>query len=248
MQKDWKQQIEELTKILEASERLVFLGGAGVSTESGIPDYRSASGLYNQDTDEFYPGPTILSHHFFMEHPDIFYRYYKGKLIHKGAKPNRAHEVIANLEANSHVSLVITQNIDGLHELAGSRLVYEIHGNMQRNYCLDCNRDYDLDYVLDTTDQVPRCLECGGIVRPDVVLYEEALDKERLSDAISKVRTADVMLVGGTSLEVDPSRGLVKYFRGKHLVFINLDPTGLDHRATMIIRGKIGEVLDATGF
>ncbi len=143
--------------------------------------------------------------------------------------------------------MFITQNIDGLHELAGSQLVYDMHGNMQRNYCLDCNQDYDLDYILDTADPVPRCSNCSGIVRPDVVLYEEALDKVRLSEAIRKVRAADVMLVGGTSLEVNPARGLVKYFRGKHLVFINLDPTGLDHRATMIIRGKIGEVLDATG-
>lgn len=247
MQKDWKQQIEELTKIVEASERLVFLGGAGVSTEFGIPDYRSASGLYNQDTDEFYPGPTILSHRFFIEHPDIFYRYYKGKLIHKGAKPNRAHEVLANLEAKNHVSMIITQNIDGLHEMAGSRLVYDMHGNMRHNYCMDCKQDYDLDYILDSPELVPRCTACGGLVRPDVVLYEEALDMERLAEAISKVRAADVMLVGGTSLEVNPARGLVKYFRGKHLVFINLEPTGLDHRATLIIRGKIGEVLAATG-
>ncbi|QRN86639.1 NAD-dependent protein deacylase [Clostridia bacterium] len=247
METEWKQQIETLREILVNSERLVFLGGAGVSTESGIPDYRSASGLYNQDSGEFYSGATILSHSFFMKHPDIFYRYYKGKLIHKEAKPNRAHEVLANLEADNHVSLIITQNIDGLHELAGSKLVYDIHGNMYRNYCIDCNKEYELDYIINTEKEVPRCNVCGGIIRPDVVLYEEGLDSELLQDAIRKISLADTMLVGGTSLEVNPARGLVQYFTGKNLVFINLEATGMDQWATMIIRGKIGEVLDATG-
>lgn len=247
MEAEWEQQIDELKEVLENSKRLIFLGGAGVSTESGIPDYRSASGLYNQESGEFYSGPTILSHSFFMKHPDIFYRYYRGKLIHKEAKPNRAHEVLAKLEADNHVSLIITQNIDGLHELAGSKQVYDIHGSMYRNYCIDCNKQYDLDYIIEAKQEVPRCRVCGGIIRPDVVLYEEALDNELLSEAIEKIGLADTMLVGGTSLEVNPARGLVQYFKGKNLMFINLDPTGMDSWATMIIRGKIGEVLDATG-
>jgi len=221
---------------------MVFLGGAGVSTESGIPDYRSATGLYAQDDKTFYTGATILSHTFFYEHPSLFYQYYKGKLIHREAKPNAAHYVLAKLEKEFGLQLIITQNIDGLHQQAGSDHVYEMHGSMHQNYCTVCGKRYLLQDVMDSTTWVPYCV-CGGIIRPEVVLYEEPLDRKMLQQAIQVIRKADLMIVGGTTLAVNPARGLVKYFRGKSLVFINLDETKLDHRADLIIRQKIGSVM-----
>lgn len=234
-----------LAGVLREARHLVFLGGAGVSTASGIPDYRSASGLYSQDHGAFYPGDRILSADFFSRHPGIFFSYYHGRLVHPDAKPNGAHRALARLEARGILRLLITQNIDGLHQKAGSRRVYEMHGSMERNSCVDCRHPLSLAAVLAQEGPVPRCPVCRGIVRPDVVLYGEPLDKGPLQEAIREIRRADTMLVGGTKLAVNPARGLVKYFRGQHLVFLNREETDLDHRATMILRDPIEEVLPA---
>ena len=225
--------VQALEEILAKSSRIVFFGGAGGSTESGIPDFRSVDGLYHQKYD--YPPETILSHTFWEQNPEEFYRFYRDKLIVKGAKPNAAHLRLAKLEKQGKLKAVVTQNIDG-------NTVYELHGSTLRNYCTRCGAFYDVDYIANSTG-VPRCEKCGGIVKPDVVLYEEGLDEEVLSGAVNAIRHADTLIIGGTSLVVYPAAGLIRYFRGDHLVVINMQPTGADAQADLCIAKPIGQVL-----
>ena len=232
--------IDELRKIVEESDNIVFFGGAGVSTESGIPDFRSVDGLYNQKYK--YPPETIISHSFYRSNPEEFYRFYKDKMIFADAKPNKAHLKLAELEQQGKLKAVITQNIDGLHQMAGSRNVIELHGSVHRNYCEKCHKFYDLDYIV-KSEGVPRCQECGGIVKPDVVLYEEALDDNNMSRALEYISQADTLIIGGTSLVVYPAAGLIRYFRGRKLVVINMSPTQSDRNADLLIADKIGDVL-----
>ena len=231
--------VAELEKIIAESGNIVFFGGAGVSTESGIPDFRSVDGLYHQKYD--YPPEEILSHTFWEENPEEFYRFYRDKLIVKGAKPNAAHLRLARLEKEGKLKAVITQNIDGLHQKAGSRQVLELHGSVLRNYCEKCGAFYGLDTILSTTG-VPRCPACGGDIKPDVVLYEESLDQDVLAKAVHYIRQADLMIIGGTSLVVYPAAGLVQYFRGRHLVVVNKGQTGSGVGADLTIDGPIGEI------
>ena len=228
-----------LQEIIDDSERIVFFGGAGVSTESGIPDFRSVDGLYNQKYD--YPPETILSHTFFINNTAEFYKFYRDKLIIHGVEPNMAHKTLAKLEKAGRLTAVVTQNIDGLHQAAGSKRVYELHGSIMRNYCMKCRKFHDLDYI-DESEGVPKC-SCGGIVKPDVVLYEEPLDDECVSGALSAIAAADTLIIGGTSLNVYPAAGFIRYFKGKHLVIINKSATGADSGAELVIREPIGEVL-----
>ena len=232
--------MQALEEIISGSRNIVFFGGAGVSTESGIPDFRSVDGLYNQKYD--YPPEIILSHTFWERNPAEFYRFYRDKMIVRDAKPNAAHLRLAKLEREGRLSAVVTQNIDGLHQAAGSKRVYELHGSTLRNYCTRCGAFYDQDFIA-TSVGVPRCPDCGGIVKPDVVLYEEGLDEEVLSGAVSAIRKADTLIIGGTSLVVYPAAGLVDYFRGNHLVVINMQPTAADRRADLCIAQPIGQVL-----
>lgn len=233
------EKIARLKKIVEESERMVFFGGAGVSTESGIPDFRSVDGLYNQKYK--YPPETIISHSFYMRDPEEFYRFYKDKMIYRDAKPNTAHKKLAELEAQGKLAAIVTQNIDGLHQMAGSKNVIELHGSIYRNYCTKCHKFYDLDYIIQS-DGVPKC-SCGGIIKPDVVLYEEGLNNDDIENAIRYISEADTLIIGGTSLVVYPAAGLVRYFRGKHLVVINMSPTQTDGQADLLIADKIGKVL-----
>lgn len=228
----------ELKKLVEESDNIVFFGGAGVSTESGIPDFRSVDGLYNQQYK--YPPETILSHSFFVAHPDEYYDFHRAKLVAPEAKPNRAHLRLAQLEAEGKLKAVITQNIDGLHQAAGSKNVLELHGSIHRCYCMRCGRPYPADRMNLGTG-IPRC-DCGGIIRPDIVLYEESLDEEVLSKSIHYIRNADMMIVGGTSLAVYPAAGLLNYYRGKKLVLVNRSATPYDSAANLIIHEKIGDV------
>lgn len=232
--------IDELRKIVGESDNIVFFGGAGVSTESGIPDFRSVDGLYNQTYK--YPPETIISHSFYRSNPEEFYRFYKDKMIFADAKPNKAHMKLAELEQQGKLKAVITQNIDGLHQMAGSKNVIELHGSVHRNYCEKCHKFYDLEYIV-KSEGVPRCQECGGIVKPDVVLYEEALDDENMSRALDYISQADTLIIGGTSLVVYPAAGLIRYFRGRKLVVINMSPTQSDRNADLLIADKIGDVL-----
>ena len=232
------EKIEKLQKWIDESEKIVFFGGAGVSTESGIPDFRSVDGLYNQKYS--YPPEEIISHSFFERYPEEFYRFYRDKLIVKNAKPNAAHRYLAELEERGKLTAVITQNIDGLHRAAGSKNVLELHGSLLRNYCAKCGRRYDADFVQNAAD-VPRC-SCGGIVRPDIVLYEEMLDDYTLRESVRLIRQADMLIVGGTSLVVYPAAGLVNYFHGSRLAVINMSPTYADSEAGLVISEKIGEV------
>jgi NAD-dependent deacetylase len=235
---------ERLHDMIEAASRGVFFGGAGVSTESDIPDFRSANGLYARKHGRYSP-EEMLSHTFFVRHPEEFFEYYRTDILAPWARPNRAHYALARMERDGKLKAVITQNIDGLHTMAGSKTVYEVHGSVHRNYCMDCREEYDLDYVTGYECTVPRCAECGGIVRPDVVLYEESLPMEVLELSMRAVAQADLFIVGGTSLMVYPAAGLVQYFRGKNLVIINRDPTPFDAQASLVIRDSIGAVLDA---
>lgn len=232
--------------IVDNSKQIVFFGGAGVSTESNIPDFRSESGLY-QAVSQYGQSPeTMLSHSFFMNHMDTFYDYYKNNLIYQDAKPNKAHEALARLENEGKLTAVVTQNIDGLHQLAGSKKVYELHGSVLRNYCMDCNAFYDLDYIMDPEHcqgDIPKCEKCGGTIKPDVVLYEEALDENVISGAVEAISKADTLIVGGTSLVVYPAAGLINYFRGDNLILINKSQTQYDGRATLAIHDAIGKVL-----
>ena len=232
--------IEKLKEIVRDSNNIVFFGGAGVSTESGIPDFRSVDGLYNQQWN--YPPETILSHSFFTRDPEEYYRFHRAKLVVEGVKPNRAHLRLASLEREGKLRAVITQNIDGLHQAAGSKKVLELHGSILRAYCSKCRRPYPAD-VINYSTGVPRC-SCGGVIRPDIVLYEEGLDEDILSQSISYIRNADVLIVGGTSLNVYPAAGLINYYRGNKLVLVNLSETPYDSYADLVIHEKIGEVFD----
>lgn len=236
---DYKDRLEKLQGILENSRRAVFFGGAGVSTESGIPDFRSVDGLYHQKYD--YPPEEILSHTFFCENPGEFYRFYRDKMIVTDAKPNAAHLKLAELEQKGHLAAVVTQNIDGLHDDAGSRCVYELHGSTRRNFCQRCGKRSGLEAILESSG-IPRCA-CGGIVKPDVVLYEEPLDDDVVMGAVDAISKADTLIVAGTSLTVYPAAGLIHYFRGENLVLINRDETPMDYMATLVFREKVGEVL-----
>ena len=234
------EEINKLQSIVDESDNIVFFGGAGVSTESGIPDFRSVDGLYNQKYK--YPPETIISHSFYRRNPEEFYRFYKDKMLFPEAKPNKAHMKLAELEAAGKLKAVITQNIDGLHQMAGSRRVIELHGSVHRNYCERCHKFYDLRYVIDAPG-VPKC-SCGGTIKPDVVLYEEGLHNQDIEDAIHYISEADTLIIGGTSLVVYPAAGLIRYFRGRHLVVINMSPTQSDREADLLITDKIGSVLD----
>ena len=234
------EKIEKLREIVRESNNIVFFGGAGVSTESGIPDFRSVDGLYNQQWS--YPPETILSHSFFTRDPEEYYRFHRAKLVVEGVKPNRAHLRLASLEREGKLRAVITQNIDGLHQAAGSKKVLELHGSILRAYCSKCRRPYPAD-VINYGTGVPRC-SCGGVIRPDIVLYEEGLDEDILSQSISYIRNADVLIVGGTSLNVYPAAGLINYYRGNKLVLVNLSETPYDSYADLVIHEKIGEVFD----
>jgi NAD-dependent deacetylase len=233
-------EIRQLAQIVENSRNIVFFGGAGVSTESGIPDFRSTDGLYNQQWD--YPPEVILSHTFFEKNTAEFYRFYRAKMLCLDAKPNPAHLKLAQLEAEGKLTGVVTQNIDGLHQAAGSKKVLELHGSILRAYCSKCRRPYPAD-VINYGTGVPRC-SCGGVIRPDIVLYEEGLDEDILSQSISYIRNADVLIVGGTSLNVYPAAGLINYYRGNKLVLVNLSETPYDSYADLVIHEKIGEVFD----
>lgn len=230
---------EQLQGWISESDNIVFFGGAGVSTESGIPDFRSVDGLYRQQYD--YPPETILSHSFYMQNPKEFYRFYKNKMLCLTARPNAAHQKLAELEQAGKLKAVITQNIDGLHQSAGSREVLELHGSVHRNYCRKCGALFDARYMLDS-GEIPVCDKCGGHIKPDVVLYEEGLDMELMHRAVDYISHADILIVGGTSLVVYPAAGLVDYYRGKRLVLINRDATPMDSRANLLVQGSIGEI------
>ena len=232
--------MKSLQEIVSSAKRLVFFGGAGVSTESGIPDFRSVDGLYNQKYD--YPPETIISRSFFEMRPAEFFRFYRDKLLAPDAKPNKAHKKLAELEQKGIVSAVVTQNIDGLHQMAGSKNVFELHGSVHRNYCMECGKFYPMEYILHSTG-IPKC-SCGGVIKPDVVLYEEGLDNATVTGALREISSADVMIVAGTSLTVYPAAGFLDYFRGRELVLINRAPTPADRRASLVIHDKVGEVLD----
>lgn len=231
--------VDELQKVIDESERIVFFGGAGVSTESGIPDFRSVDGLYNQKYD--YPPEEILSHTFFKNHTEEFYRFYRDKMLCLDKKPNNAHLKLAELERAGKLSAVITQNIDGLHQAAGSKTVYELHGSVLRNYCMKCHKLHSAEFIKQSSG-VPYC-ECGGIIKPDVVLYEEGLDDKTVSGALNAIQNADTMIIAGTSLTVYPAAGFVRYFSGNNLILINRDTTPLDNSADMVFHEKVGELL-----
>lgn len=234
-----KKKRELLKKWIQESRNVVFFGGAGVSTESGIPDFRSVDGLYNQEYD--YPPETILSHTFYLRKTEEFYRFYRNKMLFPEVKPNRAHLALARLEQEGKVRAVITQNIDGLHQAAGSWEVLELHGSVHRNYCERCGRFYSMEHIL-SCEGVPKC-SCGGVIKPDVVLYEEGLDDSVLSRSIEHIRNADVLIIGGTSLTVYPAAGLIDYYRGNKLVLINKSATSRDSQADLVICGSVGEAL-----
>ena len=231
--------MEQFLQWVKESDNIVFFGGAGVSTESGIPDFRSVDGLYHQQYD--YPPETILSHSFYVQKTSEFYRFYRNKMLCLDAKPNTAHLKLAELEAAGKLKAVITQNIDGLHQAAGSKEVLELHGSVHRNYCQHCGKLFDAAYVLNSKD-IPLCDECGGQIKPDVVLYEEGLDNETMTKSIRYIANADMLIIGGTSLAVYPAAGLIDYYRGNKLVLINKSVTPMGKRSNLRIEGKIGEV------
>lgn len=234
--------LERFRDAVANAKKMVFFGGAGVSTESGIPDFRSVDGLYNQKYDA--PPETILSHTYFSKHPDDFFRFYRDKMLYPAAEPNAAHKKLAQWEQEGKLTAVITQNIDGLHQKAGSKNVLELHGSVLRNYCRQCGKFFGLDAILDSTG-IPHCDACGGVIKPDVVLYEEALDDSVMEQSIRHISEADLMIIGGTSLAVYPAAGLIHYFRGKTLVLVNRDATPLDDRADIVLHEKIGAVFSA---
>ncbi len=232
--------MERLQKIIDDSDNIVFFGGAGVSTESGIPDFRSVDGLYNQKYD--YPPEEILSHGFFVAKTEEFYKFYRDKMLILGVKPNAAHLKLAELEKSGKLKAVVTQNIDGLHQAAGSRNVFELHGSVHRNYCTKCRRFFDADYIRNS-DGIPRCDRCGGLIKPDVVLYGEGLDDRTVNGAINAISNADVLIIAGTSLSVYPAAGMVRFFGGRHLVLINRDKTPMDGEAELVYHRPVGELL-----
>lgn len=236
-------EIKELAEILKESNNIVFFGGAGVSTESNIPDFRSANGLWNEKLKINFTPEQLVSHTFYVRYPEEFFEFYKDKLIYPDAKPNKAHLALAELEKMGKLKAVVTQNIDGLHQAAGSKTVYELHGSVLRNYCEDCHTFYDEKYILDS-EGVPKCEKCGGRVKPDVVLYEEGLDQRIIDASVRAIMEADTLIIGGTSLVVYPAAGLIQYFKGKNLVLINKSETSADRNADLVIHESIGEVLD----
>ena len=237
--KAYQEAVDELKSIVQEHDNIVFFGGAGVSTESGIPDFRSVDGLYHQQYD--YPPETILSHSFYRQNPGEFYRFYRSKMLFLDAKPNAAHQKLARLEQEGKLRAVITQNIDGLHQAAGSRTVLELHGSVLRNYCENCGKFHDVSYIRDSSG-VPKCRSCGGPVKPDVVLYEESLNQDTLKTAIDYITRAQVLIIGGTSLAVYPAASLIDYFSGDKLVVINKAPTPRDSHADLLLQAPIGEV------
>lgn len=237
--KEDSSKIQELKDIVEKYDNIVFFGGAGVSTESGIPDFRSVDGLYHQQYD--YPPETILSHTFYRSNPKEFFRFYRNKMLFPNARPNAAHKTLARLEAEGKVRAVITQNIDGLHQAAGSKVVLELHGSVLRNYCVSCGQFHDLNYILES-EGIPVCSKCGNPIKPDVVLYEEGLNQKTLTDAVRYIQNAQVLIIGGTSLAVYPAAGLIDYFTGEKLVVINKAPTPRDAHADLLIQDAIGQV------
>lgn len=239
MQDKIQESINKLQEIIDTHSRIVFFGGAGVSTESGIPDFRSQDGLYNMQYS--YPPETIISHSFFEHDTEEFYRFYKDKMLILDVQPNPAHLFLAELEKAGKLTAVVTQNIDGLHQRAGSRNVYELHGSIHRNYCRRCGKFFNAEYIRDSSG-VPHCDECGGVVKPDVVLYEEGLDSQTIEGAVSAISRADCLIIGGTSLVVYPAAGLIDYFRGDRLVLVNKSSTSRDRSADLVISAPIGEV------
>lgn len=235
----YEQEIGALQEIIDESKNIVFFGGAGVSTESGIPDFRSEDGLYHEKYS--YPPERIISHSFFLTNPEVFYRFYKEKMLCLDAEPNAAHRKLAELEQAGKLKAVVTQNIDGLHQKAGSKIVYELHGSIHRNYCLRCHKFYSAKLIKES-EGIPYC-SCGGVIKPDVVLYEESLDSKTIEDAVTAIANADTLIIGGTSLVVYPAAGFIDYFRGKHLVLINKAETGRTVQADLSIRAPIGEVM-----
>lgn len=238
---------ERLKKIIDNSDNIVFFGGAGVSTESNIPDFRSEKGLYKAKTEYGMSPEEMISHSFFVNHTETFFDYYKKNLIYPDAKPNKAHRALAKLEAQGKLKAVVTQNIDGLHQMAGNKNVYELHGSVLRNFCMKCHQFYDLDYIMDEyhcKGNVPICPDCGGIIKPDVVLYEEMLDEDCIDKAVSAISKADTLIIGGTSLVVYPAAGFVRYFHGHNLVLINKQETPYDSHADLVIHDSIGKVMD----
>lgn len=225
-------EIETLQKWINESSRIVFFGGAGASTESGVPDFRSVDGLYNQKYD--YPPEEILSHTFYRRKPEEFYRFYRDKMIYTDALPNKAHLKLAELEEKGKLTAVVTQNIDGLHQAAGSKKVYELHGSVLRNYCENCGKFFDINYIIES-DGVPKCDKCNGPIKPDVVLYEEGLDSNTMNGALNAISNADMLIIGGTSLNVYPAAGLIDYYRGNRLVLINMSKTPMDYKADLVI-------------
>lgn len=234
--------VEKLSKILAESSRAVFFGGAGMSTESGIPDFRSATGIYNQKLHKTFSPEEMASYSFFVKHTEDFFNFYRTRFIYLDAKPNAGHIALAELERRGNLSAIVTQNIDGLHQVAGSKTVYELHGSIRRSYCTNCGEKYGVEFIMNNRP-IPYCEKCGGIVKPDVVLYEESLDGEILMAAIRTIAQADTLIVGGTSLVVYPAAGLVDYFHGEHLILINKSETRADKFAELVIRENIGETL-----
>lgn len=242
LQTNENEKLIKLQQIIDNSQRIVFFGGAGVSTESGIPDFRSVDGLYNMKYK--YPPEQIISHTFFVHNPEEFFRFYKDKMMCLDAKPNSAHIKLAQLEKAGKLSAVVTQNIDVLHQMAGSKNVFEVHGSIHRNYCIKCGKFFDGNFVKNSPEIVPRCSKCGGTVKPDVVLYEESLDDNIVSGALNSISNADTLIIAGTSLAVYPAAGFIRYFQGDNLVLINLSETPQDKYADLVIHGKVGEILD----
>ena len=235
--------INQLKELIQKSNNIVFFGGAGVSTESNIPDLRSSSGLFSERLNKNFTPEQLVSHTFFVRYPDEFFKFYKDKLIYQDAKPNNAHKALAKLEEIGKLKAVVTQNIDGLHQMAGSKTVYELHGSVHRNYCTKCHKFFDLDSMLALDGNIPHCDKCGGVVKPDVVLYEEGLDNATIEGAIRAISSADLLIIGGTSLVVYPAASFINYYRGKDMVLINKSSTGYDNEASLVINDAIGEVL-----
>lgn len=239
--------VKMLAEWIQESQNIVFFGGAGTSTESGIPDFRSAAGLYQSEEKLPYSPEIMLSRSFFVKHPEVFFGFYRSKMLHPHAEPNGCHRFLASLEQQGSLKAVVTQNIDGLHQAAGSVNVLELHGSVHRNHCMKCGRFYSLSEVMDSKETVPKCPIDGGIIKPDVVLYEEELDQHILIKSVRAISQADLLLIGGTSLTVHPAAGLITYFHGKHTVLLNADPTSYDHKADLLITEPIGKVMENIG-
>jgi NAD-dependent protein deacetylases, SIR2 family len=234
---------EELKSVINSSNNIVFFGGAGISTESSIPDFRSETGLYKTKSNFSYPPEVMLSHSFFTSNTEDFFDFYRTKMIYKDAKPNSAHYALSKLEQQGKLRAVITQNIDGLHQLAGSKNVLELHGSIHRNHCMKCGKSFDLNYIVSSKTTIPKCDSCNGTIKPDVVLYEESLDTNILNNSINYIKNADILIVGGTSLVVYPAAGLIDYFKGSKLVLINKSSTAYDNKADIVVHDSIGSTL-----